>query len=114
MREIEQVKRYVKYGVVKDEQEWIELKELTADVANAIWCDELSFDLNEERMINVNKLDMLNKFHIGFCEGCVFQNILIIMRLLHFKIEKKEIAKMLNISIDIVNDIEHEYSLRNV
>ena len=62
------IKRYVRYGVVKDEWEFAEICSLTMEVARALYPYE--FDKKLE-VLEESSVEMLKRFNIGFCESCL-------------------------------------------
>ena len=103
------IKRYVRYGVVKDEWEFAEICSLTMEVARALYPYE--FDKKLE-VLEESSVEMLKRFNIGFCEGCLFQNVFVIMRLIHCGFENDEIAKILGVKNGLVVEIREEFELR--
>ncbi|MBR3693644.1 MAG: hypothetical protein IKL88_03865 [Erysipelotrichales bacterium] len=102
--------RYVHYGVVRGEKEMRALWDLTCDVARSLWKDEFTLkdqyiSRDEKERVQIN---LLYKFNVGFCEGCLFQNVLICMKLLDIGIDKSNIAKVLGIEESVVEEIASE------
>ena len=104
---------YIRYGVIHSEKEMRELWQLTCEVAKALWKEEftlqdqcISRDEKERAQVN-----LLYKFNVGFCEGIVFQNVLICMKLLEMGIDKESIVRILGIEESIVDEIELEQAI---
>lgn len=102
-----QFERYVKYGVVRNEEEWRELCQLTMKVVNALWPEDVG-EWGVKDVLTRERIDLFNKFHIGFCEGCLFRNILSVMRMLHAHMDKEMIAEVMDMSVELINEIELE------
>ena len=102
------MKRYVHYGVVKDEWEYTELLSLTIDAVRALYPYEFPIG----KPLEDASIETIKKFNIGFCEGCLFQNVLTIMRLIHYGYEDDEIMKVLEIRKELVEEIRNEFYSR--
>lgn len=97
------LKRYVRYGVVKDEGEFVQICSLTKEIEKVLFPIEFENSSTEK----------LKRFTMGFCEGCLFQNIFAIMRLIHCGFESDEIVRILGVEENLVEEIRNEFVLRS-
>ena len=102
--------RYIRYGVIQNEQELCEVWELTNTVAREIFPGEFTLeDSNISRSEEEkHQLDLLCKFNTGFLEGCTFQTILVCMRMLEAGIHEEAILSILDISKEVLEEIKQE------